>query len=69
MTDQPLVVNPDRDCRSCEFYTLERRPNDGPFAGRKPYCIGLGFYLFGNHAPDCKLFRPRPAVTTKPMGA
>jgi hypothetical protein len=58
----------ERDCRNCEWYDQQRIPNAGLLAGRKPYCIGLGFFLFGNHAPDCKLYRPRPGVTIKQMG-
>lgn len=59
----------DRDCRNCEFYDRQRRPGAGLFEGPQPYCVGLGFFLFGNHATECKMFRPRPAVTTKPVGS
>ena len=58
----------EKNCRDCEFYDLRRRPGDGPFAGKKPWCNGLGFFLFGNHAPECKLYRPRPGVTNKELG-
>jgi hypothetical protein len=51
----------DKDCRNCEWYTQQRPPNG--FLPRA-YCNGLGFFLFGNHAPDCNLYRPRPGVTT-----
>lgn len=58
----------DKDCRNCEWFDRQRFPDSGPFAGKRPYCVALGFFLFGNHAPDCKLYRPRPGVTTKDMG-
>ena len=58
----------DLECRNCEWYDRQRRPGDGALAPKRPYCVALGFFLFGNHAPDCKLYRPRPGVTSKDMG-
>lgn len=58
----------EKNCRDCEWYDLRKRPGDGILAGKKPYCVALGFFLFGNHAPDCKLYRPRPGVTNKRLG-
>ena len=58
----------ERDCRNCEWFTRERFPGAGLLDGKRPYCVALGFFLFGNHAPECRLYRPRPGVTTKPMG-
>ena len=57
-----------RNCADCEFYDLRKHPGAGFLASRKPFCVALGFFLFGNHATDCKLYRPRPGITTKDMG-
>lgn len=58
----------DKDCRNCEWYDRQKMPGSGLLDGKRPYCVALGFFLFGNHAPDCKLYRPRPGVTTKEQG-
>jgi hypothetical protein len=58
----------DKDCRNCEWFDRQRRPGAGVLAAREPFCVALGFYLMGNHAPDCNLYRPRPGVTTRQGG-
>jgi hypothetical protein len=59
----------EKDCRNCEWYDRQRRPGAALLDGRAPYCVALGFYLMGNHAPECRLYRPRPGVTTREQGA